>query len=105
MSKYLILYRAKTTAAEQMMGSTPEEAQAGMEAWMAWAQRAGEAVVDLGAPLNLVQEGGDTGDPVGGFSMLQAESAEALSAVLEGHPHTVMGGTIEVLEFLPMPGM
>jgi hypothetical protein len=105
MTKFLVLYRATSTAAEQMAAGTPEQAQAGMEAWMAWAQRAGDAVVDLGAPLAVVEAGGDAGDPIGGYSVLQAEDAEALVKVLDGHPHAAMGGTIEILEFLPMPGM
>ena len=105
MTKYLVLYRSKVTAAEQMSQSRPEQAQAGMEAWMAWAQRAGDAVVDLGSPLGVVSTGGDEGDPIGGYSILQAESAEALSAVLDGHPHTMWGGTIETLEMLALPGM
>ena len=36
---------------------------------------------------------------------MQAESPDALAAVLESHPHKTMGGTIEMLELLPMPGM
>jgi hypothetical protein len=34
-----------------------------------------------------------------------ADSADALQAVLEGHPQSAHGGTIEVHEFLPIPGM
>ncbi len=105
MTRFLVLYRAPMTAAEQMAQGSPEQAQAGMDAWMAWAQRAGDAVVDLGSPLGLVEAGGDAGDPIGGYSILQADSADALKAVLDGHPHSAMGGTIEILEFLSMPGM
>ena len=105
MTKYLVLYRSKMTAVEQMSQSTPEQAQAGIDAWMAWAELAGDAVVDLGVPLSVVEAGGDTGDPIGGYSILQAESHEALAKVLEGHPHRSMGGTIETLELLSMPGM
>jgi hypothetical protein len=76
-----------------------------MEAWMTWARRAGDAVVDLGSPLGVVEPGGDAGDPIGGFSVLQADDAEALTKVLDGHPHAAMGGSIEILEFLSMPGM
>jgi hypothetical protein len=36
---------------------------------------------------------------------LQADDADALVKVLDGHPHAAMGGTIEILEFLSMPGM
>ena len=105
MTKYLILYRSPASAAEQMAGATPEQAQAGMDAWMTWAQKAGDAVVDLGAPLGVVEPGGDAGDPVGGFTILQADSADAVRGVLDGHPHAAMGGTIEILEFLAIPGM
>jgi hypothetical protein len=105
MSKFLVLYRSTTTAAEQMAAGTPDQAQAGMDAWMAWAQRAGNAVVDLGSPLAVIEAGGDAGDPIGGFSVLQADDAQALVKVLDGHPHAAMGGTIEILEFLSMPGM
>lgn len=105
MTKFLVLYRSAATAAEQMAAGTPEQAQAGMDAWMTWAQRAGDAVVDLGSPLSVVEPGGDAGDPVGGYSILQADDAEGVAKVLDGHPHAAMGGTIEVLEFLQMPGM
>ena len=105
MTKYLVLYRSPASAAEQMAGATPEQQQAGMDAWTTWAQKAGDAVVDLGAPLAVVEPAGDAGDPIGGFSVLQAESSDALRAVLDGHPHTAMGGAIEILEFLAIPGM
>ena len=105
MTKFLVLYRAATTAEQQMADGTPDQAQAGMDAWMAWAQKAGDAVVDLGSPLSVVSAGGDAGDPIGGYSVLQAADAAALESVLDGHPHTVWGGSIEVLEFLPMPGL
>ncbi len=105
MTKYLVLYRSPMTAGEQMAQSTPEQAQAGMDAWMVWAQQAGDAIVDLGTPLGVVDPGGDSGDPIGGYSILQAESPEALRNVLQGHPHQAMGGTIETLECLQIPGM
>jgi hypothetical protein len=104
-AKYLVLYRSTMSAEEQMSQNNPEQGQAGMDAWMAWAQQASDAIVDLGAPLRVVESGGDSGDPVGGYSVLQADSPEALSKVLARHPHTAMGGTIQTLEFRPMPGM
>jgi hypothetical protein len=103
-TKYLVLYRSGMTASEQMASSTPEQAQAGMDAWMAWAAGAGEAIVDLGSPTSVVDPGGDAGDPIGGYSILQADSHDALAAVLDSHPHRAMGGTIETLELLSMPG-
>ena len=105
MTKYLVLYRAKATAAEQMSQNDPGQAEAGMKAWMDWAQQAGDAVVDLGSPLVVVDPGGDEGDPIGGYSILEAESADGLAALLRDHPHTTWGGTIETLEMLAVPGM
>jgi hypothetical protein len=110
MNKFLVLYRSDVLARDQMAGSSPEQAQAGMDAWMAWAGKAGEAIVDLGAPLaeaahiGAGSAGGASGH-VTGFSILQAESADALRSIMDGHPHLEMGGSIEALEFLSMPGM
>jgi hypothetical protein len=36
--------------------------------------------------------------------ILEAESDEAVNAVLAGHPHAAQGGTIEVHRFLDLPG-
>lgn len=36
---------------------------------------------------------------------MQADDLAALDSVLDGHPHTGWGGTIEVLELLSIPGM
>src|SRR4029453_58142 len=102
-TKYLLLYRAPVSAAEQMASSTPEAAQAGMEAWTAWGERAGAAVVDMGSPVQSVSSTGE-GDQIGGYAIMQADSLEALRKVLEGHPPTEWGGTIAILEFLELPG-
>jgi len=109
MAKYLVLYRAPVSADEQMGNASPEDAQAGMEAWMTWAGKAGNALVDLGSPLSEVASvgaDGDNGQFIGGFSVLEAESPAAVKKVLEGHPHLSMPGSpsIQVLEFLPIPG-
>ena len=37
MSKFMVLYRAPLSAREQMASATPEQMQAGLEAWQAWA--------------------------------------------------------------------
>ena len=99
MTKFLVLYRADATAAEQMANSTPEQRQDGMKAWMDWFGKAGSAVVDGGSPLSA-----DGDKTITGYSILQADSRDALNAILDGHPHTHVG-TLEVLEALPMPGM
>jgi len=108
MTKFMVLYRSAVSAREMMAAVTPEQAQAGMDAWMTWAGKAGEAIVDLGAPLAEAGRAGPAGaggTHITGFSVLQAESAEALTAILDGHPHLGMGGSIDILEFMPVPGM
>lgn len=99
MSKYLVLYRSRTAAQEQMANATPEQTQAGMEAWQSWMEKAGSAIVDFGAP---VQGEGD----VTGYSILQADSRVAIEGLLADHPHRLMpGASIDALEFMAMPGM
>jgi hypothetical protein len=94
-----------------MKNSTPEQQKAGMDAWMAWSKKAASSILDMGAPLGksvrVTKEGtsASTND-LGGFSVLQAESKEALAATLKDHPHFMMpGGSIEIIDFMPMPGM
>jgi hypothetical protein len=43
MATFLVLYRAPVAAREQMANVTPEQAQAGMDLWRAWAASAGDA--------------------------------------------------------------
>ena len=111
MKKFLVLYRAPEAAFEQMKKATPEQQKAGMDAWMAWGQKAASTIVDMGAPLGKsakVTPAGttDTKNDLGGYSILQAESKEALAAALAGHPHFMMpDGTIEIVEVMPIPGM
>jgi hypothetical protein len=111
MKKFLVLYKAPTSAFEQMKNSTPEQQKAGMDAWTAWGKKAAASIVDMGAPLGKslrVTKGGaspSTND-LGGFSILQAESKEALAESLKGHPHFMMpDGSIEIVECMAMPGM
>ncbi|MCA9588873.1 MAG: hypothetical protein KC657_26335 [Myxococcales bacterium] len=111
MKKFLVLYRAPKAAFEQMMKATPEQQKAGMDAWMAWGKTAASSLVDMGAPLGKslsVKKASVTpaDNDLGGYSIMQAESKEALAKTLEGHPHFMMdGGTIDVVEVMPIPGM
>ena len=108
MPRFLVLYRAPVSAREQMESSTPEQRQAGMELWQAWAGKAGPAIADLGAPLGdgvMVGDGEAYADAAG-FSILEADSATGVIELLRDHPHFhTPGGQIEVHEMLPVPGM
>ena len=112
MANFLVLYRATTPASEMMANSTPEQMKAGMEAWGAWMGRTGAALGDIGAPLGdsrRVGQSGPTGGEghVTGFSVVKADTIDAAVALVEDHPHlmTPGGAWIDVLEFLPIPGM
>jgi len=108
--RYLVLYNSSVPARDQMASATPEQARAGMEAWMSWAQQAGDAVVDLGAPIGPSGRISASGLSVStsqasGYSVLQANSKEEIDALLEKHPHLNMpGSSIDVFEALPIPG-
>jgi hypothetical protein len=105
-SKFMILYRGQASAREQIANATPEQVQAGLEAWRAWATKVGYALSDLGAPLTHtthVGPGAASTDGVSGYSILEAGSADEVATLLDGHPHLAMpGSSIEVLEVIPM---
>lgn len=113
MKKFLVLYKASTQAFEQMMKSaTPEQQKAGMDAWMNWSKKAGSSIVDMGSPLGKsvsVAKGGavsPVANDLGGYSIMQAESKEALAASMKEHPHLMMPeSSIEITELMPIPGM
>ena len=110
MTKFIVLYCSSESAKDMMGNATPEQMKEGMDAWMAWAGKAGSAVVDLGAPTAHATHAGPGSHPgaeeITGYSILQADSAADIENVLDGHPHLNMpGNTIEVLEMLAMPGM
>jgi hypothetical protein len=113
MPKYLVLYKSSVPASEAM-GADPAAAAAGMELWMNWAGRVGSAMADMGspvAPVASVNATGQTaaapGPDVCGFSVLEADSVAGAKKLLDDHPHFHSPGdsSIEVLEFIPIPGM
>lgn len=111
MKKFVVLYFAEQSAQAQMDESSPEAAAEGMKAWMEWAGRAGEGIVDLGSPLGTGKEITATGSSeaktgVAGYTILQAEDLAGAEALLDGHPHLMMpGASIQVYEALDIPGM
>jgi hypothetical protein len=115
MNKYLILYQAKQapggiSVAEMLARSTPEQMQAGMEAWRRWTEKAGDAIVDRGAPLDrstTIMGGSATATrtSITGYSILQAESMDAAVALMKDHPHFhIPEAEVQILECVPMPG-
>ncbi|MFJ5695249.1 hypothetical protein ACIP9X_15555 [Arthrobacter sp. NPDC093125] len=111
MKKFVVLYNAPQSAQAQMAESSPEAAQEGMKAWMEWAQRAGDGIVDMGNPLGTGKEvsatgTADTSSHVAGYGILQAEDMDGALALLDRHPHLMMpDASIQVYEALDIPGL
>src|SRR5262245_10596538 len=111
MKKFLVLYMSPVPAAEQIAKATPEQAKAGMDLWMSWANKNSGSILEMGSPVgNALHMKSDSISPgqthVTGWSIIQAESMEAATKMMDGHPHfRAPRGTIEILEFLSMPGM
>jgi hypothetical protein len=116
MNKYLVLYRSEGAltgmSVEERMKTTPQEQMAaGMAAWQAWYESSKDAVIDLGAPLgNSTTIVGGSAKPdktsITGFSLVLAESVAAATELMKNHPHFHMpGASIEILEYVPIPGM
>ncbi len=110
-TKYLVLYNSSLPSAEMMAGSTPEQMQAGMAAWMEWAGKWGSAITDMGSPVgNGERVAGDSvsssPSQVTGYSIVEADSADAAARIFTGHPHfqTPAETSIDVLELMPVPG-
>jgi hypothetical protein len=117
MNKYLVLYQSQAAlsgmSVKEMFANTPpEQMAAGMAAWQAWHAKCGDAVVDLGAPLDnstTVEAGSHSPSKstVTGYTFLEAASMEDAVALMQGHPHFHMpgGASVQILECVPMPGM
>lgn len=112
MAKFMILYMAKGPEFEKMMRTaTPEQQKKGMDAWMAWMTAHQASMIDGGAPLGKTKRVdatgvSDTKNDVGGYSIVEAESANAAAKMFDSsHPHLQMPGAwVEIVEIMPMPG-
>jgi hypothetical protein len=113
MKKFLVLYMANAAAmAEMMKNATPEQQKQGMDAWMKWMSANQSSLIDGGAPLGKTKRldtkgTSDTKNDIGGYSIVQAESADAAAKILgKDHPHLRMPSAwIEVIEIMQIPGM
>jgi hypothetical protein len=112
MTKFLFIYHAPMTPAEATP-PTPEQMEAVMAEWTAWAGRVGTGLVDFGTPLGgsvRVAADGSTSPStreVVGYSLIDAADMAGALELAKGHPHLNMPGgcEIEVHESLPIPGM
>jgi hypothetical protein len=101
--KYILVYYGGATE------NDPKKAQETMGAWMKWFQDMGKAVVDGGAPTlpgktvkGKTATKGVSGDPITGYSILQAEDLDSATAMAKKSPHLSAGGQIAIYELMPM---
>ncbi len=112
MKKFIVTYLAPIDAAWKTAESSPEEMEKGMKAWMDWAQKCGDKLVDFGNPLGnglTLGPGGSaesSDSKIIGYSILQADSLNEAKALLMEHPHLDWNAAceIEIHESLAMPG-
>ena len=112
MKKFIVTYHAPAEALAQSQESTPEQMEEGMKAWMEWASKCGDQLVDFGTPLaggqKLIPDGTsqDSTREVCGYSILQASDIDEAKSLLQSHPHLAWTGgcEIEVHEAMPIPG-
>ena len=105
MPNYIIAYHGGNKS------ETPEEGTKDMErfqAWVAWVDSLGDAVVNPGTPLGksktISSDGvseGDVTNPLIGYSIVKAESMDAALNIAKGCPYLEMG-TVEVAETMEM---
>jgi len=113
MKKFMVLYMANAADFERVMReSTPEQQKKGMQGWIKWMGDNQPSLVDGGAPLgktSRVDAKGvsDTKNGIGGYSIVQADNAEAATKLFgKDHPHLqIPGAWVEVTEIMHIPGM
>ena len=110
MTEFIVIYYSPQSAMEKMKNTSPEDMKKGMEVWMKWAEKCGEHLVDMGAPLvggKHIDTSGNTSSKteVSGFSILQADNMAKAEELLKDHPHLAWadGCYIEVHEKMPLP--
>jgi len=96
MARFLVIYHGSE------MPHDPEIMAQAKAAFVQWVGDVGDAVVDPGAPLRMVAQVSNSGadDPVdvSGYSIIEAENAEAAVALLQSHPFVARCGILQVNE-------
>ena len=97
---------------EMMKTMTPELGKQGMDQWKAWMDAHKDVFVDMGAPVGRNKRVTSSGveevrNEVTGYSIVQAESADAAAQIFVGMmPHFEMPGSyVEVMPLADMSKM
>lgn len=111
MAKFMVLYNSSASARDLMANATPEQMQASMREWIDWKESVEKtAKMEFGMPLQAVghitsDSVSDSQSQVSGYAIIEGEK-DAVLELLKSHPHLKRpDASIELLEFLPMPGL
>ena len=98
MNKFLVTYHGSG------MLDDPALMEQAKMAFGNWVAGAGDAIVDPGAPVQMMTqvaaEGATEPVQIGGYSIIQADSVEDAGAVLSSHPYVARGCTLQVNQIL-----
>ena len=100
MPTYLITYHGGPG-----MPSDPQAAQQMISAFQAWVAEVGGAMRDPGAPLAAAktvtadaETEGQSEAPIGGYTILEAETLDDAVQIVKSHPFLARGGSLQVSE-------
>lgn len=103
MARYLVTYHGGA------MSHEPEAMAQARFAFMAWAQKTGAALAEPEAPVAAERTVSSSGTKVGpaegplqGWSVIEADSPEAVVELLSGHPFIGRGGELQISEPAPI---
>jgi len=109
----MVLYYAPLEVVIQNVNFTLEQQALENDRWMLWFKKCGDRLIDMGNPLlpghQITPDGHmkDSDKNVMGYSVLGAENIEEVKDLVKVNPHIGRNPlcTIEIYEFLPVPGM
>ena len=93
---------------KMMETSSAEDKKKGMDEWGAWMKKNMGIFADMGGPTGKNMQVTSSGmkqvsNDIGGYSVVQAESAEAAAKALAGNPHfQIPGAVIDLAEIMQM---
>jgi hypothetical protein len=112
MAKYMVLYYSTMKASQLMANASMDQMKASMAEWMNWKDNASKtAKIEFGLALEAVRhitpEGAsESKSMIGGYSIVEGDSKEAIVDLLRTHPHLKRAGaSIDLLEMISMPGL
>ena len=95
-------------AMKKMMAENPEAGKKGMEEWGMWMKKHMADFADPGAPVGkntAMTAGGavEKSNDIAGYTIMRAESKDAVVALLKDNPHFSMAGAVaDVMEVVNM---